>query len=461
MTSGLGDTVESEWSDLATRLEAFVAEWERDGAADIDRHLPAERSRRRRLVLVELVKVDIDFRSRGGRPRRIEEYVATYPELAEDDGPPVELICEEYHVRRSSGEPVELAELCDRFPRRARELWKWLGGIEGTKSTSVATDLLHRRFHPGDTLDDFLLLEELGRGAFAAVFLACQKSMGRTVALKVSADRGDEARTLAQLDHPHVVRVFDQKRLEPAAGAPAIRLVYEQYLPGGTLEAVVERVRRTPAHDRSGAILAEAVRTSAGGVGHVMVAESPGLASLERLPWPAAVARIGIQLADALDHAHAAGILHRDVKPANVLLAADGTVRLGDFNTSSHAAHPTNGPAAYFGGSLASMSPEHLEAFDTRHERSPAELDGRSDLYSLAVLLWEMLAGQRPFLDQPTEGGGIAPLLREMIDRRRHAFSCRTRSSPCATSSTTTGFCWPSTPRPNGFHGEPHSTRPS
>jgi serine/threonine protein kinase len=421
MTPGTGNAADATWSDVAGHLEAFIAAWESGREPDLAPYLPADGGRRRRLVLVELVKVDMEFRARAGRPRQVEHYLAGHPELSSDEGPPVELICEEYHVRRSRGDRVDLAELCDRFPGRTREIWNWLGALEGTKSTSLAADLVRDQFRPGETLDDFLLVDELGRGAFATVFLARQLSMGRLVALKVSADRGDEARTLAQLDHPNVVRVFDQKRLEPSAGGPAVRLVYEQYLPGGTLAAVVARARGMPHRDRSGAILVEAVRQAAGGSGLGLAADSPVLGNLERLSWPAVVARIGIQLADALHHAHSMGILHRDVKPANVLLAADGTVRLGDFNTSSLAAHPTNGPAAYFGGSLAYMSPEHLEAFDARHERSPAELDGRSDIYSLAVLLWELLVGRRPFLDQRSDGGGVERLLGEMVARRRRA----------------------------------------
>lgn len=419
MSSGVGDGTSTTWGDIAERLEAFVAAWESGAAPAIAEHLPAGPSPRRRRVLVELVKVDLEFQARLGRPPRIEDYVAAHPELAADEGPPVELLCEEYHVRRARGEPVAIKDLCDRFPHHTRELWNWLGGLDATMSTSLAADLLTVRFRPGETLDDFLLIDELGRGAFATVYLARQISMGRIVALKVSADRGNEARTLAQVDHPCIVRVFDQKRLAASAVTPALRLVYEQYLPGGTLAAVVQRVRRTPSASRSGILLADAVRESMAGSGLGSIGESPVLAGLDRLSWPAAVTRIGIQLADALDHAHAAGILHRDVKPANVLLAADGTVRLSDFNTSAHAAHPTHGPAAYFGGSLAYMSPEHLEAFDARHERSPAEMDGRSDIYSLAVLLWELLVGRRPFPDPPSEGRRLDRLLGTMIEQRR------------------------------------------
>ena len=419
MTAGIESTADAAWSEVGTRLESFVAAWESGIVPSIVDHLPGEPAASRRLVLVELVKVDLEYRARAGQSPRVEDYAARHPELAEEDGPPVELICEEYHVRKSRGERVGLGDLCRRFPGRTREIWRWLGAAEGTMTTSLAADALRESFAAGQTLDDFQLLAEAGRGAFATVFLARQVSMGRIVALKVSADRGDEARTLAQLDHPHIVRVYDQKRLPADRNRQPLRLIYEQYLSGGTLADIVIRVRRTPARDRTGAILVDAVREAAAGAGLGLNAESPTLSALARMPWPAVVARIGIQLATALDHAHAAGVLHRDVKPANVLLGADGTVHLGDFNTSSLATHPSHGAAAFFGGSLAYMSPEHLEAFDAGHERSPDDLDARADFYSLGVLLAELLTGHRPFRDQPADGN-VARAIAEML-AMRHA----------------------------------------
>lgn len=416
MTVGIEQT--AAWNQVSERLEAFVAAWESGAEPAIASHLPAEPPAVRRLVLVELIKVDLEFRIRAGRPTRLEDYLADHPEIAGAAGPPVELVCEEYHVRRTHGDPVDVAELCQRFPGRAREIRRWLAGGERTMTTSLAADLVRAAFRPGETVDDFQVLAVAGQGAFATVYLARQVSMGRIVALKVSGDRGDEARTLAQLDHPHIVRIYDQRRLAAAADRPRMRLVYEQFLPGGTLAAVVERVRRTPARDRSGAVLVEAVRAAAAGSGLALAAESPTLAQLARLPWPAVVVRIGMQLAAALAHAHAAGVLHRDVKPANILLGADGSVHLGDFNTSSLASHPAHGPAAYFGGSLAYMSPEHLEAFDPAHERPPADLDGRADLFSLAVVLAELLTGRRPFSDPPV-GGDATQAIAGLLGRRR------------------------------------------
>ncbi|WP_406230642.1 protein kinase domain-containing protein [Nocardia sp. NBC_01009] len=105
----------------------------------------------------------------------------------------------------------------------------------------------------GQKINDFDLMTGLGRGAFARVFLARQRSMQRLVAVKISQDKSAEPQTLAQLDHDYIVRVFDQRVLE----GRRLRLLYMQYVPGGTLFTVLERVRATPAEERSGALLGD------------------------------------------------------------------------------------------------------------------------------------------------------------------------------------------------------------
>src|SRR5262249_51935228 len=91
------------------------------------------------------------------------------------------------------------------------------------------------------------------------------------------------------------------------------------------------------------------------------------------------------------------GVLHRDIKPANVLLTAEGSPCLADFNVGCCSKLDGAGPAALFGGSLAYMSPEQIEAFDPHHPRSPESVDGRSDVFALGVTLGELLPGPRPF----------------------------------------------------------------
>ena len=103
--------------------------------------------------------------------------------------------------------------------------------------------------------------------------------------------------------------------------------------------------------------------------------------------WPEAVCRLGAKTARALDHAHRLGVLHRDVKPANILVTPEGSPKLADFNVSYSGAVTGATPEAYFGGSLAYMSPEQLEACKPTGTHRADELDGRSDLYALGIVL--------------------------------------------------------------------------
>ncbi|MGS2808186.1 serine/threonine-protein kinase [Nocardia sp. MW-W600-9] len=255
------------------------------------------------------------------------------------------------------------------------------------------------RIAVGTRVGDFELLTELGAGAFARVFLARQRSMQRLVAVKVSADSGSEPQTLAQLDHDYIVRVFDQQVLDaPADGSPRLRLLYMQFLPGGTLLGVLRWVRATPPAERSGKLLLDAVDAAMEEKGEIRPADSAVRAQLARRSWPETVAWLGSRLAAALQHAAANGVLHRDVKPANVLLTAEGVPKLADFNISFSRSTGAS-PVSYFGGSLAYMSPEQLEACHPGYDHTAADLDTRADLYSLGVLLWELLTGAKPFDD--------------------------------------------------------------
>ena len=239
--------------------------------------------------------------------------------------------------------------------------------------------------------------------------------MQRIVALKVSADKGNEPQTMALLDHPHIVRVFDQRRLPDRR----LRLLYMQYVPGGTLQSVVDVIRHLPPDMRCGARLLDAIDQALTNRGESPPAESPLRHRLATATWPQAVCWLGSRLAAALAYAHGRGVLHRDVKPANVLVAADGTPKLADFNISYSSKLEGTTAAAYFGGSLAYMSPEQLEACNPTHGREADDLDGRSDVYSLGVMLWELLTGKRPFPDCPPSSNWSATLDTMLEDRKK------------------------------------------
>jgi eukaryotic-like serine/threonine-protein kinase len=417
-TSGslLLDEARQSMEVLAGFLDKFVTAWEASTAPpDLKTFLP-EAGEIRRLTLVELVKVDLEYRwLNRGCPKRLAEYLAEFAELAQGRVP-CDLIYEEFHIRKQSGQIVTADEYLHAFPAQAAEIVSILGLEQPYESSSFHKNNKRERLaavQSGETLDDFDLLVELGSGAFAKVFLARQRSMQRLVALKIATDTSDEPQTLAQLDHDHIVRVYDQRSLADRK----LRLLYMQYVAGGTLQAVIQRVRQTPPAERSGKLILDVIDESLERRGESRPSESSVRAWLAKATWPEAVCWLGAKIARALDYAHRLGVLHRDVKPANILITPEGSPKLADFNISFSAKVAGATPAAYFGGSLAYMSPEQLEACHPGHARSPEELDGRSDLYSLGIVLWELMTGTRPFHDETVEGGW-SPTLEAMIARR-------------------------------------------
>jgi hypothetical protein len=204
--------------------------------------------------LGELIKVDLEQRWRQEcHPRKLEIYLEEFPELGDLALLPVELIYEELQARLQVGDQVTEQEIRNRFPQQADRLCRLLASLavpgNATCTYYTPTDqhasdvrLIDRpfeEFQEGDQVDDFELLMRLGRGTFAQVFLARQRSLERIVALKISAPQGHEPQTLAQLNHENLVRVFDQR----ITVDPPLRLLYMEVVPGGTLQEVVQRVQ--------------------------------------------------------------------------------------------------------------------------------------------------------------------------------------------------------------------------
>jgi WD40 repeat protein/DNA-binding SARP family transcriptional activator len=206
----------------------------------------------------------------------------------------------------------------------------------------------------GRSVRGYELREQVGGGDFGVVYRAYQPSVGREVAIKVIRPelvnqapfvRGfeAEAQLVAQLEHPHVVALYDYWR-DPEGAYLVMR-----WLRGGSLRQ-----------------------------------------ALERGPWnlePAS--RLLVQVGGALAYAHRQGVVHRDVKPANVLLDEDGNAYLSDFGIAARLADPEN-PARPVTSSPAYVPPEEL----TGQPHTP-----RSDIYGLGLLTFELLTGQRPPMD--------------------------------------------------------------
>ncbi|MGW5076672.1 protein kinase domain-containing protein [Rhodococcus sp. NPDC004095] len=394
-----------------TGVARLAAEWE-SGATppgDLRDYLP-DTDAIRRTALVELIMVDLAYRwIRVHQPKRIADYCVEFPELLAGPIPP-ELIYEEYRVRRLSGDDVAADDYVEEFPEQA-ERFVWLLEHDPRSSTETVSSTLPTGadLQVGERLDDFDLVAELGHGAFARVFLARQTSMQRWVALKLSRNVGAEPQTLAKLDHPYIVRVYDQRVLEDRQ----VRALFMEYVPGGTLLDLIRRVRDTPPELRSGQLLLDSVERELARKGVSGPVESSVRAEVAALSWPETVAWIGLRLAEALDYASSQGVLHRDVKPANVLLTAECIPKLADFNVSSGDTLVVPGTATAVAGSLAYMSPEQLAAANTP---AAAPIDTRSDIYSLGVMLWELLTGERPF---PDVGSGKDAAAAALEVRRR------------------------------------------
>ncbi len=272
----------------------------------------------------------------------------------------------------------------------------------------------------GQTLGDFHLLRILGSGAFACVYLAWQGSLGRRVALKVSRNRGQEAQTLARMEHGHVVSVFS----EAVDGERNLHLLAMQYVPGASLEDVLAHLGTLPEEARDGKAILAYLDSRPGDTPALDIAALRGRELLATLDHVEAVCWIGARLAEALAHAHALGILHRDVKPANVLINRYGMPLLADFNVA--AAEGSGG----MGGTLAYMAPEHLEAFRTGRHGAGEGPGPAADLYSLGVLLYQLYTGHLP---HPTrEGVTLHEAIGHLIEARRRAVPPMSRHVPAS-----------------------------
>ena len=228
------------------------------------------------------------------------------------------------------------------------------------RAPAIAGEIVARAYspEPGQVLGDFRLIRQLGQGGMGSVWEAEQVSLRRRVALKLlRPGRGAprllvrEARVAGRLDHPGLVPVH-------AVGeTDGVTYIAQQLVGDGfTLADFLDRVRR-----------------------------------LDRLPadYDRRVARLIVDVADAVHAAHEAGVLHRDLKPQNILIDDEDRPRVTDFGLA-HEAGDDEAARPGMVGTLAYMSPEQAAGRDI-------EIDRRSDVFSLGAVLWEALTLRRAF----------------------------------------------------------------
>ena len=241
---------------------------------------------------------------------------------------------------------------------------------------------------PGEKIDDFEVVRLLGRGAFGHVYLARQLSLDRLVALKVSANRGSEGRTMARLEHAHIVQVYSEKVDE----ATDQRLLCMQLVPGVGLEKIISSLGMQLEVERSLAdTLAGAASAPATWRGSDVLAVIDVNASLPTALDPAALrdrealgemddvettAWMGARLGEALDFAHQRGVLHRDIKPANILVSPYGRPMLADFNISSQQVDEAERDVRRHGGLHGPRASRRLQP-RRRHDRGGRHRAGR------------------------------------------------------------------------------------
>lgn len=335
----------------------------------------------------------------GGRFLPIEQFLADHPQACDDSEVAVRLIYEDFCQRQEAGLEVDPAVTLERFPQWRSKLEIVLDCHQLMRQQEPAP-----RFPSGgEAFGEFLILDELGRGAEGRVFLATQPSLSdRPVVVKITPRNGSEHLSLARLQHSSIVPLY----LVQDHAERNLRLLCMPYVGGISLDRMLEQLANVPLDERAGQHFAEALKQASESVAVVLPFEGPALQFLTRASYVQAACWIGACLADALQYAHGRGLLHLDVKPSNVLLAGDGQPMLLDFHLAHEMILSGGTKVEWLGGTPAYMSPEQKRAIEAiRVGRPiPATLDGRSDIYSLGLLLHELLAGCLP-----EQSAGAAP----------------------------------------------------
>ncbi len=334
----------------------------------------------------------------AGLPIKAERWISQFPQLATSPETAVLVVYEELCLREEAGEKVNSAEIIGRFPQWESALRVVLDCHRLFQAESVVFP------EAGSDLGELRLLRELGRGGAGRVFLAEQPSLSdRLLAVKLAPRTGEEHLSLARLQHTHIVPLYSVVEFPEKN----LRAMCMPFLGGATWSAILHGLAVIPSAERTGQRIVDQFQKLARDPSAATSATGSAIGFLARASYVQAVCWIGSCLADALQYAHERGLMHLDIKPSNVLLAGDGQPMLLDFHLAHEAIKSVAGQRSWHRGphrpgTPGYMSPEQQRCAMSVREGSslPVNLDARSDIYSLGVLLYESLAGVPPKQDE-------------------------------------------------------------
>jgi serine/threonine protein kinase/tetratricopeptide (TPR) repeat protein len=413
-------------ADLRVAVTAFEHAFEERGSADLEDFLPPAADPDYATVLGELVRADLRLNWAFGRRRYVDDYVRRFPT---DPDQLAALAQEEYQARLAAGDDVQPDQYQSRY---GVGVDGWLP--PGPAATPVPDDLIclprertrtiavpcarpaparkaaaaGQMPRAGQRFLHFDLVKELGRGVFGRVFLARQTDLAeRPVALKVTPETDGEPQLLARLQHTHIVPIHAVYQAGP------LQAICMPYFGSVTLARVIADLGRSPGQlpQTGRGLLSTLFETRVDGSAPTRADEDspltpaaeepPALTALAKMSQVGAALWIAARLADGLAHAHERGILHCDLKPANVLVSDDGQPMLLDFNVSADRAAVARRKTLRLGGTLPYMAPEYLNLI----HNDTGELTPRADLFSLGGVLYELLTGTDPYPAVNDEAG--------------------------------------------------------
>ncbi|QDU54833.1 serine/threonine-protein kinase [Aeoliella mucimassa] len=433
MTTTSPTSADDDWTAVDTIIDRFEQARRDSQVVRLEDFLPAADDPIYPQAAAELIRVDLEYCWNEGAAKRLADYQEIAPRLFSDTLTLSQVAFEEFRLRLQAGEPITAAAYEEEYGVDTSD-WPIIGhsaSTVGLESSEPASDFDSDYPAAGDDFAGFRLVREIGRGAFARVFLAEQNDLARRpVVLKLSRRRSLEPEHLARLQHTNIVPIYS---VHEADGLVAVCM---PFLGERTLAHITSDSSNTATPDSIALALQSTIaRHHEDTIVGVTPSIEPLASSDSRTESTATQAstvstapalQVVRDVAIGLSHAHVRGIVHRDLKPANILIADDGRPMLLDFNLSDDAA--VNGLASLtIGGTLPYMAPEHLQAV-----RHGGDVDHQADIYSLGVILYELLAAARPFADRK---GDFEQVVDGCIADRRSPLASLRNIQPAVTPS--------------------------